>query len=143
MKMLDLVVKRIALTRFSMQQALNTIHNHIMVILQGISHQLENNISKCERINEIIQFHSKFVDSFYRKSFLSEESKRTRGIIIEMLKLSKVIKDEWNNIETFHALDSVGKIDDTLSLAKLNVNTIEIERAFKACESQLKNLLDY
>jgi hypothetical protein len=62
---------------------------------------------------------------------------------MEMLKLSKVVRDEWHNITTFHELDSAGKIDDSLSLAKLNVNTIEIEKAFKACEKQLKDLLDY
>jgi uncharacterized protein (DUF1786 family) len=141
--MLDLVAKRLALTRFSMQQALTSIHNHIMVILQGISHQFEASITQSERISDIINFHTKFVDASHRKSFLNSESKRTRGIIIEMLKLSRVIRDEWHNIITFHALDSVGKIDDSLSLAKLNVNTIEIEKAYKACESQLKDLLEY
>ncbi|KAG5680203.1 hypothetical protein PVAND_009728 [Polypedilum vanderplanki] len=140
--MLDLVIKRLALTRFSMQQALNTIHNQIMVVLQGLSLQLDESILKSERINEIISLHKNFVDACYRKSYLNSEAKRTKGIIIEMLKLSKVIKDEWHNIETFYALDSVGKIDDTISLSKLNVNTIEIEKAYKACENHLKDLLD-
>lgn len=141
--MLDLVIKRLALTRFSMQQTINTIHNHLMVILQGICNQFDLNVSRTEKINDLIACHNRFVNTFYRKAFLNEESKKTRGIIIEMLKLAKVIKDEWNNIITFHSLDSAGKIDDNLTLAKLNVNTIEIEKAFKACENQLRKLLDY
>lgn len=142
LQMLDLVMKRLALTRFCMQQALNTIHNHIMVNLQGISHQFDLNVSKSKKINEIIQSHKNFVDIFHRKSFLNKQSKRTRGIIIEMLKLSKVIRDEWYSITAFHTLDCAGKIDDSHSLAKFNLTTIEIEKAFMQCEIQLKNLLD-
>lgn len=139
--MLDLVIKRLALTRFSMLQAVNTIHNRLMVMLQGLSHHFDLNVSKTKKITELIAQHENFVEIFYQNSFLDEKSKRTRGIIIEVLKLAKIVKDEWNNVETFATLDAAGKIDDTSSLVKLNLNTIEIEKAFKACENQLKDLL--
>lgn len=142
MNMLDLVIKRLALTRFSMLQAINTIHNHLMVLLQGLSHHLDLNLMKAEKITDLISQHKNFVEIFHKNAFLDEDSKKTRGIIIEMLKLAKIVKDEWNNVETFAMLDEAGKIDDSISLVKLNTNTIEIERAFKACENQLKDLLD-
>lgn len=125
-----------------MLQAINTIHNRLMVTLQGLSHQLDSNLSKTKKITEMISHHNSFVDNFHRSALLDENSKRTRGIIIEMLKLAKVVKDEWNNVETFAMLDASGKIDDSISLLKLNENSVEIEKAFKACEDQLKNLLD-
>lgn len=140
--MLDLVIKRLSLTRFSMLQAINTIHNRLMVTLQGLSHQLNSKISKTKKITELISHHNSFVDNFHRSAFLDEKSKRTRGIIIEMLKLAKVVKDEWNNVETFAMLDAAGKIDDSISLINLNTNSVEIEKAFKACENQLRDLLD-
>lgn len=137
-----MVIKRLSLTRFSMLQAINTIHNRLMVTLQGLSHQFDSNISKTRKITELVAQHNSFVDNFHRSAFLDDKSKRTRGIIIEMLKLAKVVKDEWNNVETFAMLDAAGKIDDSISLINLNVNSVEIEKAFKACENQLRDLLD-
>lgn len=113
-----------------------------MVMLQGLSHHLDLNISKTKKITELIAQHETFVEAFYKNSFMDENSKKTRGIIIEVLKLAKIIKDEWNNVETFATLDAAGKIEDSESLVKLNLNTIEIEKAFKACENQLQELLD-
>jgi hypothetical protein len=143
LNMLDLVIKRLAITRFSMQQELNSIYSHIMVVLQGISIQFDTSISKSTKINEIIENHSSFLATIYRKSFLNSKSKKTRGIIVEILKLSKIVFDEWHNVCTFYALDSTGKIGDSLSLAKINVNTIEIEKALVACQNQLKDVFDH
>lgn len=143
LNMLNLVIKRLSLTRFSMLQAINTIHNRLMVMLSGFSHQLDVNIAKTKKITELISHHQTFVENFHSKAFLDEKSIKILGIIIEMLKLAKVIKDEWNNIENFAMLDAAGKIDDSDSLLKLNTNTMEIEKAFKMCENKLKDLLDF
>lgn len=114
-----------------------------MVMLNGLSHQLDLNIAKTKKITELILHHQSFVQNFHSKAFLDAKSSKTLGIIVEMLKLSKVIKDEWNNIEYFATLDAAGKIDDSESLLKLNTNTMEIEKAFKACENKLKDLLEF
>jgi Gamma tubulin complex component C-terminal len=143
LNMLNLVMKRLSLTRFSMLQAINTIHNRLMVMLSGLSHQFDINIAKTKKITELISHHQSFVKKFHSKTFLDAKSCKTLGIIIEMLKLAKVVKDEWNNIENFAMLDAAGKIDDSDSLLKLNTNTMEIEKAFKACENKLKDLLDF
>ncbi|XP_070500907.1 gamma-tubulin complex component 5-like [Chironomus tepperi] len=142
--MLDLVIKRLSLTRFSMQQAITMIHNNIMVSLQSLSIQFEENVAKTKKITDLIILHDKFVQSFHSKALLGNGSKRIRGIVTEMLKLAKVVTNEWHNIVTFYELDSTGQtIDDSICLTKLNVNTIEIENAFKICEKQLKDLLYY
>lgn len=142
--MLDLVIKRLALTRFSMQQAITMIHNHLMVNLQSLSMEFEENMSKTQKITDVIVQHEFFVQNFHSKSLLSGKSKKIRGIVIELVKLAKVVVNEWNNIITFYELDSAGKtVDDSISLTTLNVNTIEIENAFKTCEKQLKDLFYY
>lgn len=139
--MIDLVIKRLSLTRFGMQHSINSLHNHLMVTLQSLSLQLDAKVRKARNISELISLHESFVGVFYDKSFLGESSKLFYGINIEMLKLAKVLKDEWRNVTAFAALDDVGSID-TISLEDLNTNTIEIEKAFGACEFQLKVLLD-
>ncbi|CAG9804750.1 unnamed protein product [Chironomus riparius] len=142
--MLDLVIKRISITRFSMQHAITMIHNHIMISLQSLSIQFEENVAKTNKITDLITLHEKFVQNFHSKALLGNGSKRIRGIVSEVLKLAKVITNEWHNIVTFYELDSTGQtIDDSISLTKLNINTIEIEKAFKMCEKQLKDLLYY
>jgi hypothetical protein len=143
LNMLHLVIKRLALTRFSMLQAINTVHNRLMVTLRGLSHQLDVNIAKTKKITELISHHKSFVQNFHSKAFLDEKSSKIIGLIVEMLKLAKVIKDEWNNIENFASLDAAGKIDDSDSLLKLNSNTTEIEKTFKECEIKLKDLLEF
>lgn len=139
--MIDLVIKRLSLTRFGMQHSINSLHNHLMVTLQSLSLQLDAKVGKARNISELISLHESFVGVFYDKSFLGESFKLFYGINIEMLKLAKVLKDEWKNVTAFAALDDVGSID-TISLEDLNTNTIEIEKAFGACEFQLKVLLD-
>lgn len=111
-----------------------------MVMLQGLSHHLLN-VSKTKKITELIAQHDKFVETFHRNALMDESSKRTRCLIIEVLKLAKVIKDEWINVENFSTLDAAGKIEDSSSLVDFNLNTIEIEKAFKSLENQLQDLL--
>lgn len=141
MQMIDLVIKRLSLTRFAMQHSINSLHNHLMVMLQGLSHQLDVKVSKAQNLSELICYHESFVDAFHGKCFLGADSSNTFGIIIEMLKLTKVLKDEWRNVTAFAALDESGCIE-TISLGDLNNNTLEIEKAFGVCEYQLKVLLD-
>jgi hypothetical protein len=115
-----------------------------MVSLQSLSIEFEENVAKTNKITDLIAFHDKFVQNFHSKALLGNGSKRIRGIVTEMLKLAKVVTNEWHNIITFYELDSTGKtVDDSISLTKLNINTIEIEKAFKLCEKQLKDLLYY
>lgn len=142
MQMMDLIIKRLSLTRFAMQYSVNSLHNHLMVMLQGLSYQLDARVANAQNISQLISFHKSFVDAFHEKAFLGPESSSLLGMIIEMLKLVKVLKDEWLNIAAFASLDRAGAIDDSLSLNDLNNNSIEIEKTFSICESEMKILLD-
>lgn len=139
--MLDLVIKRLSLTRFAMQHSINSLHNHLMVMLQGLSFQFDTEVSRVKNIAELISHHEAFVEAFTEKAFLGPSSSNLYGIIIEMLKLARILTDEWNNVAAFAALDKSGCVD-SLSLGDLNNNTLEIEKAFGVCEYQLKILLD-
>lgn len=142
MTLIDLVIKRLSLTRFAMQHAINSLRNSLMVMLTGLSFQLDAKVSKSQNISDLISFHESFIAAFYEKSLLGPESVKTYKIIIEMLKLAKVLKDEWNNVTAFAMLDESGKINDTISLKDLNNNTLQIETAFGVCENQLKVLFE-
>lgn len=124
-----------------MQHSINSLHNHLMAMLHSSSLQLDSKVSKATNISELISHHENFVDSFHEQSFLGSESENILGIIMEMLKIAKVLKDEWVNVTAFAALDEKGNVD-TISLADLNDNSIEIDKAFSVCEYQLKILLD-
>lgn len=139
--MIDLVIKRLSLTRFAMQHSINSLHNHLMVMLHSLSLQLDSKVSKTQNITELINHHESFVISFHEQSFLGSKSENIFGIINEMLKIAKVLKDEWYNVTAFAALDEAGSVD-TISLADLNTNSIEIEKAFGVCENRLKSMLD-
>lgn len=125
-----------------MQHSINSLHNHLMVMLQTLSLQLDVQVAKSKNISELVSHHIAFVDAFHKRSFLSAESSRVYGIIIELLKLALVLKDEWSNITTFAELDAAGTITDSTSLCGFNSNTLQIEKAFGFCEYQLKIMLD-
>lgn len=139
--MIDLVIKRLSLTRFAMQHSINSLHNHLMVTLQGLSRQLDAKVAAAQNLSDLISHHEFFVALFYEKCFLGSDSANTLGIIIEVLKLAKVLKDEWHNVTAYAALDETGSIE-SISAGDLNNNTMEIEKAFGVCEYQLKILLD-
>lgn len=127
-----------------MQQTITMIFNHVMVSLQSLSIQFEENVAKTNKITDLIALHDEFVQNFHSKALLGKGSRKIRGIVSELLKLAKVVTNEWHNIVTFYELDSTGQtVDDSISLTKLHINTIEIEKAFKICEKQLKDLLYY
>lgn len=113
-----------------------------MVMLQGLSFQLDAKVSKAGNISELISQHEAFVEAFYENSFLGTSSENVYGMIIETLKLAKVLRDEWSNVIAFASLDESGAVE-SISLLDLNKNTIEIEKAFGTCEFQLKCLLDF
>lgn len=122
-----------------MQHSINSLHNHLMVTLHSLSLQLDEKVAKAKNITELISLHESFVKSFHEQSLLGVESANIFGIVIATLKLAKVLKDEWDNVSAFAALDETGNID-AISLADLNTNAIEIEKAFSVCECQLKIL---
>lgn len=141
MQMIDLVIKRLALTRFAMLYSINSLHNHLMEMLQGLSLQLDSKVAQTKTVSELISHHDSFVSTFHVKSFLGSQSASIYGLILETLKLAKVLKDEWHNVAAFASLDETGSVD-TFTLRDLNANTIEIEKAFGVCEYELKVLLD-
>lgn len=141
MQMVDLVIKRLALTRFAMLHSINSLHNHLMEMLQGLSLQLDTKVAQSRTVSELISHHDSFVSTFHVSSFLGIESSKIYGLILETLKLAKVLKNEWSNVTAFANLDETGSVD-TISLRDLNVNAIEIEKAFGVCEYELKSLLD-
>lgn len=112
-----------------------------MVMLQGLSLQLDAKISKAHNVAELISYHGIFVETFFEEAFLGPKSADLYGLILETLKLARILRDEWNNVSTFAALDESGCMD-SISLGDLNNNTVEIEKAFGVCEYQLKVLLD-
>lgn len=124
-----------------MLHSINSLHNHLMVMLHGLSLQLDAKVAKAQNISQLIACHESFVDTFYAKAFLGPESATLNAIIIETLKLAKVLKEEWATVTTFAALDEAGSID-TISLQDLDNNAMEIEKSFGVCEYQLKFLLD-
>jgi Gamma tubulin complex component C-terminal len=138
---MDLVIKRLSLTRFGMLHSINSLHNHLMVMLHGISLQLDAKVSKAQNISQLIACHEAFVDAFHAKSFFGPESASLNAIIIETLKLAKVLKEEWVTVTSFAALDETGSVD-TFSLQDLDNNAMEIEKSFGVCEYRMKFLLD-
>lgn len=106
-----------------------------------MSLQLDSKVAQTRTVSELISHHDSFVSTFHVKSFLGSESASIYGLIVETLKLAKVLKDEWHNVAAFASLDETGSVD-TFALRDLNVNTIEIEKAFGVCEYELKVLLD-
>lgn len=110
-------------------------------MLQSLSLQLDSRVSKAQNVSELITHHETFVNSFHEQSYLGSGAENISGIIMEMLKIAKVLKDEWINVIAFAALDETGSVDN-VSLEDLNTNSIEIETAFGACEYQLKDLFD-
>lgn len=139
---MDLVIKRLSLTRFAMLHTINSLHNHLMAMLRGLSLQLDAKVAKSRNVSQLIDCHEAFVEAFHSNSFLAPESANIYGIIVESLKLAKVLKEEWTTVTAFAALDEVGSVE-SFSLKDLDNNAMEIEKSFGVCEYQLKVLLDF
>lgn len=110
-------------------------------MLNGLSFQLDAKVEKAQNISQLIACHEAFVEAFHSKALLGPESATINAIVIETLKLAKVLKEEWKTVVSFAALDEAGSID-TISLSDLDNNAIQIDKSFNFCESQLKILLD-
>jgi hypothetical protein len=141
LQLMDLVIKRLALTRFAMLHTINSLHNSLMVMLKSLSLQLDSKVAKCRNISQLIACHEAFVEAFHAKSLLGPETANVTGIILETLKLAKVLKEEWTTVTAFAALDDAGSVE-SISLQDLDNNAMEIEKNFGVCEYQLKVLLD-
>ena len=135
LQMIDIVIKRLALTRFSMIHTINSYHNSLMTMLHGLSLQLDAKVSKAQNVSEIIRCHKAFVRAFSERSFMGE--KKIQRWLMETLKLASILRDEWKNVIKFAMLDQTDSLD-TISLRDLDKNAIEIEKAFGACENELK-----
>ena len=112
-----------------------------MAMLRGLSLQLDTKVLKSRNVSQLIACHEAFVEAFHAYSFLAPKSSNLYGIIIESLKLAKVLNEEWTTVTAFAALDKVGSVE-SFSLKDLDNNAMEIEKSFGVCEYQLKILLD-
>lgn len=111
-------------------------------MLQVLSLQFDSKVTKAKNMSEVIALHTSFVEAFHNQCFLGDESSQIHGIIIETLKTTKVLQDEWSNVSALASLDNGGYLDSE-TLTDLNRNSIKIEKAFGSCEYQLKLLLDF
>jgi Gamma tubulin complex component C-terminal len=141
LRMIDLVIKRLSLTRFAMQHFIGSLLNRIMTMLHGVSFQLDEKVENCRNVSELILLHNAFVEAVYGHALLEPESSHSYEIIIQLLQLADVLKKEWSNVMTFATLDKEGNVDSQ-TLADLNTNSLEIEKAFGVCEYHLKLVLD-
>lgn len=111
-------------------------------MIEGMSLLLDKKLKKVANITELISLHDNFIDAIYKNCLNSPESLKYSEIIIETLKLAKIVKDEWRNVESLASLDESGDIVDSASLYDLDKNAIEIEKTFGVCEYQLKMMFD-
>lgn len=140
-QLIDIVIKRLSITRFGILQKINYLYSHLMTMIEGLSMMLDRKVQEVSSVSELISLHENFIDAVYRNSLHCPESLRFQDVIIETLKLAKVVKDEWRNVDAFAALDESGNLDSA-SLYDLDKNAIEIEKTFGVCEYQLKMMFD-
>lgn len=111
-------------------------------MIVGMSQMLDEKLKNVSSVTELISLHENFIEAIHKNSFHSSENIKFNEIIIETLKLAKIVKDEWNNVESLASLDESGDIVDSASLFDLDKNAIDIEKAFGVCEYQLKIMFD-
>lgn len=138
MYLIDLIMKRLFLTRFKLLHAVNSLHSHFQIILSGLSAQLDCKMSAAKNIFDCTNLHESFVTTFHKKLHL-EKTDKTYGFIIEVVKLVKVLREQWSNVSLLSSLDESGRIDDSI-FGELNQSSIEMESAFGTCELHLKEL---
>lgn len=113
-----------------------------MTMIIGMCAMLDMKLKKVASVTELISLHDNFIEAIHKNSLNSHENEKFNEIIIETLKLAKVLKDEWRNVEALASLDESGDIVDSASLFDLDKNAVEIEKAFGVCEYQLKTMFD-
>lgn len=141
LRMIDLVIKRLCLTRFAMQHFIGSLLNRIMSFLHNVSFQLDEKVEKCKNVSELIQLHNAFGQAIYFHALLEPESSQSYETIIQILQLTDVLKKVWENVMKFAALDEQGSVDSQ-TLTDLNLDSLEIEKAFGVLEYHLKLGLD-
>lgn len=143
-ELIDIVIKRLSITRFGILQKINYLYSHLMTMIDGLSLILDEKIKEVKSVSELISLHENFIDAVHKNSLNSPETSEFNGIIIETLKLAKVVKETWKNVEKFASLDESGNLDeiDSNSLYDLDKQAITIEKAFGVCEYQLKIMFD-
>ena len=143
LEIIDIVVRRLALTRFWMLYSIQCIHNHLMTqVLMNLGNQLDNKIGKSKNISEMIQIHESFIETILDHSFQMESGEKTVKCIVEMLKLIYVLRDEWRNAEVMGRLDERGDIDDSDVLCELNAQANQIEKSYIKCHVRLAEILN-
>lgn len=95
-------------------------------------------MSAAKNIFDCTNLHESFVTTFHKKLHLDQTDK-TYGFIIEVVKLVKVLREQWSNVSLLSSLDESGRIDDSI-FGELNQSSIEMESAFGTCELHLKEL---
>lgn len=141
-QLIDIVIKRLCITRFGILQKINYLYSHLMTMIIGMCAMLDMKLKKVASVTELISLHDNFIEAIHKNSLNSHENDKFNEIIIETLKLAKVLKDEWRNVEALASLDESGDIVDSASLFDLDKNAVEIEKAFGVCEYQLKTMFD-
>lgn len=142
LQLIDIVIKRLALARFWLQYCINSCHNHFLMNLQSLSKQLDDKVKKAENISEFIDCHEAFIDTSYKYTLQTNENSNIYELIIQMLKLAGVLKNEWANVIKDQELDEQGKIENSSSLQEMNTCAMKIEDSYIQFHAKLKALLN-
>lgn len=143
LEIIDIVVRRLALTRFWMLYSIQSIHNHLMMqVLMNLGNQFDKKIIKSQNISEMVHIHESFISTILDHSFQMESGQKIMQCIIEMLKLIYVLRDEWKNVQIIGKLDERGDIEDSDVLSELNEQANLIEKSYINCHVQLAEILN-
>lgn len=142
LQLIDIVIKRLALARFWIQHCISSCHNHFMMSLQSLSKELDARVKKAENISEFIDCHEAFINTSYKYTLQTNENSDIYELIIQMLKLAGVLKNEWSNVITDYDLDQQGKIESSHTMQEMNASANKIENSYILFHAKLKSLLN-
>ena len=142
LQLIDIVIKRLALARFWLQYCISSCHNHFMMNLQSLSKELDAKVKNAENIGEFIGCHEAFINTSYKYTLQTRENSDIYELIIQMLKLAGVLKNEWANVITDYDLDQQGLIENSSSLQEMNASANQIENSYIQFHAKLKSLLN-
>eukprot|EP00111_Clytia_hemisphaerica_P000114 TCONS_00000263-protein len=111
---------RILVLRMKMLHVVRSFHFYLMTRIDDSIHQ-EFRVESARDLDEILEFHQKFLFSLRQRCFLHEKVARTKDALVRILNLSFELEELWRS-----------------SVAVLNVNQLmALEKEFFRCTSFL------
>jgi gamma-tubulin complex component 5 len=142
-QLFDIVARRLCITKHWLIYLIQTIHYFTSMHLLHLSKKFEKNSKRARNVQELKKYHEEFIAGIEKFAFQDKNSKPIVDILLNMLKIVLLIKNQWTNLCMFEDPGNVDHLSDSELILSLHTQANDTEASYVKYHEMFVQMLNH